>query len=509
MKHLAEHELTAIVHDEIPAELEERILRHLAKCESCDRRLKPDIERYRALRSETALGLAPPPQPWLDMWVEMRRIDVITNSASLQSSGRKTRPVWTGLAAAAALAVAFMLWPQPDARLHAETLLPQIQASVSRSPSRVRQGLRVRTVNASFVRPMVLGTNRTDPSWREKFRAAHYDWDDPLNPRAFSEWRDSVKRRTDRVLISNASATTPKQYTIQTTAEDNVLQEASLTVDAASLLPIRASFVFAGQDWIEISVIADYRQEPQMAASLRKASPVREPDTALPQPQKTGANLASTELAVWLIADRLSDPTGEPIRMDVSDGNRIFVTPYSLNAAQLEQLRASLQGIEGIDLRIPDSLQGAPETLPDRDPIINASELILSRAHLLADLAARFPEATETRLTQADRAALWQLRSRHASRLNQEIQSLEARLKKAGLRTSVQRIIPEEGDSPVARLVQAAGRVNRLVTIGAASKTTNPDGGTPKLRLGDEIEHLKELAREYSDSVALSLESVQ
>jgi hypothetical protein len=499
MKHLAEHELTAIVHDAIPAELEDRVLVHLARCEFCERRMEPAIERYRALRREAARRVPSPPHPWQDMWAEMGRINVISDSVSF----KRPRPVWAGLAAASALAVVLMLWPQPDARLHAETLLPQIQASVSRSPSRARQGLRVRTAGAAFDRPMVLdAADRRDPSWRERFRAAHYDWDDPLNPRAFSEWRDGVKHKTDRVLISPASAAAPKQYTIQTTAEDRVLQEASLTVDAASLLPIGASFVFAGQDWIEISVIPDY---PQMAASLGRVSPepttVRQPDAALSQPQKTVADLAATELAVWLIADRLSDPSGEPIRMDVSGGNRISVTPYSLNAAQVQQLRASLQGIEGVDLHVLDSSQGAPETLPNRDPLINASEMILSRAHLLADLAKHFPETTETKLSQADRIALWQLRSRHASQLEQEIRSLEASLKTSGLSASVQDVTPKEGDSLVARLVQAASRVNRLVTIAAAGGTANSES--------KEIEHLNALANEYAHSIARALESLQ
>src|SRR6185295_7142346 len=256
MKHLTEHQLASIFQDTLPAELEESILVHLAKCESCERRTQPVIEQYSALRREVTKLVPHPPHPWRDIGMEMDRADVILPLLERSRSTRRPGQIWAGLAAGAVLSVILFLWPGSDTHLRAETLLPQIEASVSRAPSRARQGLRVRTLTATFVRPALLGAeDRSDRNWRERFRAAHYDWDDPVSPRAFSEWRDSVKDKSDRVLVSPASSSAPKQITIQTTARENLLQDASLTVDATSLLPIRARLVFSGGDWIEISVI--------------------------------------------------------------------------------------------------------------------------------------------------------------------------------------------------------------------------------------------------------------
>lgn len=514
MKHLTECQLTSAFQDTLPRELEERILLHLASCESCERRTEPAIERYRTLRRDAALMVPRPPRPWRDIWREMDRADANFPLLVRSESARKPRPIWTGLAAGAVLSGVLLLWPRPDARLRAETLLPQIEASVSRGPSRARQGLRVRTSSATFVRPALLGiADRSDRHWREKFRAARYDWDDPLNPRAFSEWRNSVKHKSDRVLVSPASSATPKQFTIQTTAQESLLKDASLTVDAASLLPVSARFVFAGEDWIEISVVPSLPPETEMAVSpappLPKSTDGSEVRGVLPQPSEAGRQ-ATTELAVWLIADRLSDPTGEPIRLEIRGENRLSVTPYSLNAGQLQQLSASLQGIPGVDLLLPESFQSATEASPEREPAINLSETIFSRAHFLADLAERFPEAIEMKLTLSGRIELWQLRSRHARLLEREIQSLEARLKKPGpdlANDGMSEIAV--GASLIERLVQEAGRVDRSVMITSAGRPGSPEATAAWTRLAGEIARLKELADDYANSVAQCLEKLR
>ncbi len=228
MNHLTERQLISIFQDTLPAEVEEKILLHLAACESCERRTEAAIERYRTLRRDAARKLPPPPHRWRDIVVEMDRADANFPQPAHFEAARKSRPVWTGLAAGAALSGVLLLWPRPDANLRAETLLPRIEASVSRSPLRARQGLRVRTPSATFIRPAVLrDADRSDVNWRDRFRAAHYDWDDPVSPRAFSDWRNSVKHKSDRVIVSPTSSGAPRQFTIQTTTPENLLQDAS------------------------------------------------------------------------------------------------------------------------------------------------------------------------------------------------------------------------------------------------------------------------------------------
>jgi hypothetical protein len=499
MKHLTEHQLTSVFEDALPAEQEERILLHLAGCEACVRRTEPAMEQYRAWRRDAAKMVPRPHYPWRDIQTEMDRADAILPLLTRSASAHKPRRAWTGLVATAVLGGVLLLWPRPDAHLRAETLLPRIEASFSHGPSRAHQGLHIRTSTATFIRPALLGaTDRSDRHWRERFREAHYDWDDPMSPRAFSAWRNSVKHKSDRVLVSPATSTAPKQFTIQTTAQENILEDASLTVDAASLLPVRARFVFAGDDWIEISVIPSLPPESETAGLPGRTLPKPMGDS----PAKETDRHVSAELAVWLIADRLSDPTGEPIRLDIRGGHRISVTSYSLSAGQLQQLSAGLQGIPSVDLH-PSQI--APEALPEREPLINLSETIFSRAHLLADLAEHFPEAAEMELSLPARTELWQLRSRHAAQLEREIQSLQARLQKPELEP------PNDGSAEVpvdasliARLVREAGKVNRLVTTTSAGRAPSPEA-----RLADEIARLKELAAEYATSVAQGLEKLR
>jgi hypothetical protein len=324
-----------------------------------------------------------------------------------------------------------------------------------------------------------------------------------MGPRAFSAWRNSIKRKSDRVLLS------PGQITIQTTAQDNPLEDASLTVDAATLLPVSARFVFAPEDWIEISVIPSVPPQSEIAAShlptLPKPAAAAEAHTVPPLKSQS-----STELAVWLLADRLSDPTGEPIRLDIHSGIRISVTPYSLNAIQLQQLSASLRSLPGVDLHIPNVSPTAPEAPVERDPAINLSETIFSRAHLLATLAEHFPDAVETTLSPSARIDLWQLRSRHASQLNREIQSLEVLLNKPGLKKPGLDPL-NDGASLIERLVLEARKVNRSVIIASVPETMGPEvAGKTRAdtqKLTDELAQLKSLANQYANSIALGLES--
>jgi hypothetical protein len=433
----------------------------------------------------------------------MERADAIFPLLSRSKSSAAPRRVWT-LAASAALVLALLMWPRPDANLRAETLLPRIEASFSRDQSRARLGLRVRTSGATFVRPALLGV--ADPSdlhWRDRFRAANYDWNDPLNPRAFSEWRNRLKHKSDRVLVSPPSAGAGKRITIETTAQENALKSASLTVDAATLLPLSARFIFGGDGWMEITATPGFPPETGVAASPEPVLPKSAGSEVAPLAPNVDRR-AATELAVWLIADRLSDPAAEPVRLEIGGEKQLSVTPYSLNFRQFQQLSASLQNLPGVDLRVPGS-QSFPQALPERDPLVNLTETIFSRAHLLADLAAHFPEAVEFKLTGTDRIELWQLRLRHAEQLKREIESLAARVKSDGAAsTGDPASEPAVGLSLIEKLAHQAGKVNRSVTALSAERTANPEASLP-----DEIAKLRDLAESYAGAVAQGLEKVR
>jgi hypothetical protein len=134
------------------------------------------------------------------------------------------------------------------------------------------------------------------------------------------------------------------------------------------------------------------------------------------------------------------------------------------------------------------------------DRAIGLSESIASTAHVLDELAARFPPAAEAELAPADRTALWNMRGRHAARLSAGAEALAGRLEEdRGVR------IPERaatGFEPgTAALVRAAAETDALVTaLYTNSRATNQ---IPRLNqeLGESVAELRGLAREYARRV--------
>src|SRR5207302_9747994 len=50
------------------------------------------------------------------------------------------------------------------------------------------------------------------------FKAAHYDWNDPLSAKAYAAWHDALIRKLDEVATAD-----PDTYTIKTTTTDSEL----------------------------------------------------------------------------------------------------------------------------------------------------------------------------------------------------------------------------------------------------------------------------------------------
>jgi hypothetical protein len=135
----------------------------------------------------------------------------------------------------------------------------------------------------------------------------------------------------------------------------------------------------------------------------------------------------------------------------------------------------------------------------ENDPVIDASEALLSQAHLLSQIADRFAPATVARLRPEDRRSLWTLRERQAAEMNHKIDLLYQQLGKPIPNTA-----PLEVES-AAGLLEGAATVNRLITNIYASGVHRDSG--PELSL--ELSHLKQLAQAYSNYVARSRETLR
>ncbi len=496
-EHLSDQMLESALERGLSPERFEEILSHLSICPQCEQRMEQmesALAPYLHFRKHVAPMFPQPSAPWVNIWDQMGRVDPPRPRRKVA-----TRPVWVGAMAAVAVALVWF-WPRPDSSLHAETLLQKSKVAMAHSPAQARRRLSVRTQAGSFIRPAVLsnGSARNNIAGRvgAEFGSADYNWSDPLNPAAFAEWRDSRRHKLDVVLVLPSPRTEAASgYTIRTTTPDGELRQASLTIEAPAMLPVGARFVFANQDWIEISTIPEVAAPVELAMGTRRPVPfVERTDVGEPVPGEI--NLASRELRVRTAIDALNLPAGEPIGIEIDDRNQIVVTSYALGAQDLNRLRASVQGIEGLIVRVEEA---TPKTAAETDPAIDASETVVSQAHLVSQIAERFLPATVVKLNPEDRRTLWRLRERQTGELNRRIDLLYQQLGKAVPNTT-----PPEIDSAVG-LLSSATTVNRLVTNIYASGNAYRDAA-PELSL--ELAHLKQVAQGYSNYVARSLEKL-
>ena len=260
LKHIGDRELAAFIELKLQPGDAARVLHHLDECDICEQRLEilePSLSAYRrqtdALYAEAVNSLWPELAPKLNR-VEASRRTVVPIGANVLRWG------WTGAIAAILLASVLLIWPRGGPQLRVETLLSGVEARVEAVAPKGR--LRIRTRRTSFVRPMVVDGggrgNADEEVVRSHFAAAHFDWSNPLSPEAFEEWRRSLRRKTDRVLAGAGPASGERRnYTIRTSSEGSALKEASLVIEASAMLPVGAEFVFADQEWVEVTAMSD------------------------------------------------------------------------------------------------------------------------------------------------------------------------------------------------------------------------------------------------------------
>lgn len=494
IEHPTEELLLALFEEQLPAAEVEHLLAHLDSCQICEQRvslIEPAFARYQRCRELIAPRLPKPPQPWGDIVAEMQKVERARRTVPMPGRKRGTvRPAWMGALAAAVLVGAILFWPHGSSELRADTLLLKARsASPRRSPN---SRLRVRTPRFTFLRPAVLSDATSEvpemDAIRAQFAAAHYDWSDPLSAGAYANWRAKIAHRTVEVSEDRG------QSTIRTVADGGGIAEASLTLDASDLSPVSARFVFSPQDWVEIAKAPDASVEVRPLASAPADAPVTQPASSV-EP-----SVAERELMTRLAIDRLGAGAGEPIDVDVEPDGRIVVTPYRLGELRESQLRANLQGVERVTVRSPEASERqeeAPASLAGADPAIDASNAIASRAHLLSQLAERFPPVTEAELSPAARKDLREMRVRHARALEGDIDTLARVLaQNRPLRLSASEL--PDGDPVPKALLESAVAVNRMVTSLYAEKAGE---GSAWPRLGEELARLRYLAHHYSQEV--------
>jgi hypothetical protein len=479
----------------------EQLIAHVDECQACESRLEamePAFSQYRRAAQQEHARTPRTAQAETDLWNKMEEIEA--RRAPRRMTWRPARRhVWISGIMAAAIALAVIALPRaggPESR--AESLLKQAASSARRTSSGRR--LRIRTRNASFYRPAVLRSAPAEESEeaaiRARFIEARYDWNDPLSPKSYLDWRHNLRHKTSKLSTGRDAAGQPEQ-SIETRTDDGALQDASLTFDA-QLAPVSGWFRFADQERVEITT------EPDSGA---ESLPVPSPSTARIEPpphssetvEHSAENTAERELEVRLAIDALHTEAGEPIEVSVAPDGSIVVIAYRLDPELETELRSSLERIQGVTLR-PAAAQSPPiaQSLGEPlDRVTHTSQDVSFEAHFLAELENRFNPDVEATLSAPSKVKLWELRAKHVSRMNSDLARLERKLEeqRPGFRPA-----PADplGAPQVQGLANCAATVDRLITQLLAAGEPDADQGAAWRQLGIEFGRLKNLAGGYS-----------
>jgi hypothetical protein len=455
--HLEDDDLLRLLDGELPDRDASRLRSHMAACWTCRTRLEEfetAIGEYVRYREGLKPMLPPPPKAWADLEPEFEQVDRSLPMPRLLPVVRRThlfglRPVhW--LAAAACLIVAFILiWRfEGVPEVSAAELLRKAAAAQGNIVEPHRR-LQIRTRHRSFTRPASLTTVASeDADLKQTFEAAHFSWDDPLSARSFAAWRDQLPQKIDKV------ETIDNSYIIRTSTPAGTLRQATLTLRAGDLRPIREMLEFTS-DTVEIIeapaegvVRAPLPPMPDAARETARSRPATAPNIALSPTLR--------ELQVFSALHRIGADLGEPVEIHES-GPLIDVVGTGLSATRKEQLRAALSEIPGVEVRFEDakasagaratpSDRGAPATAPMQmrlqamlgsresaedftNRALDASDAVMARVHALRAIARAFPPDVETGLALSDRETLTNLRDDHRAALTQRIAELRRTLK--------------------------------------------------------------------------------
>jgi hypothetical protein len=495
--HPANERLLAMLEQGLPEAESDAIMKHLDNCPVCEGRVEK-LERcfdvYRRYRDE-AWRRTPQLDPWPDLWQAMARADAESRTITIR---KRVRPAWMGAIAAGLVLSAFVLWPAGrGAEARAEVLLLKARQS---APAHVaNKRVRIKTTTGCFIRPAVLrgqvALDAQADSVRAEFEAARYNWDDPLNPDSYRQWRDGLQSRSVRVTEDRNSAV------VETSASVGRLREASLMIEVPRMLVVGANFQFADRERVEITMMPEGGEDSSPPSpSVSRSTIASEKATELHDvtPQVVEIPLAERELRVWAAIDALSAPIGTPITIDMESAGRIVVTAYSLGAQQQAELRSSLDGIPNLTLHFQDGAESAVrlERTSTGDIAIDISESIAARAHRIAQLAEHFPREIEASLSPVDQIALRNMRLRHASQMNRDIEALRARL--AQTRPIAFSVNRDANAGAPEEIVSAANIVDRLVT------SLSADAGVAVAswpQLGEQLSRLHRAAQIYLRSL--------
>jgi anti-sigma factor RsiW len=480
MRHPEEGQLLRYLDGELPGRRARQVRQHLEACGHCRAEFEElqntvgDCVRYRKNVLRTCL---PPPVPWQDLSRGFDRIDASLDRESLAarlvgvlSLPRPAVPwaVTGAIAVAVVCTIVYQLRETPS--VQAAALLKKAVAVADSRPRPARR-IRISTASRQLTRVIGAGQPASDaPAIERLFRAANYNWDDPLSAKAFETWRDQLPAKRDQVAsMEDPQSPDRNSYRIQTTTDASELVSATLKLRMTDFEPLEGRFEFRNRDWVEMTELTD---QPTLPASTVAGAtggmprqPGMPPDRAEPSTEPLNPAGVAEELQVVAALHQVGADLGDPVEIARGSG-QILVSGTGIPPQHQKQIHEALDSMPGVVVRFSEPGAGGgapsgPEGTPPETPVLrdsagsvpppfqarleerlggrpqferfssqlfDASDAVMSRAYALRRLAQQFPPDVERQLNAEGRRALRGLGREHVAALARQSGEIDAAL---------------------------------------------------------------------------------
>jgi hypothetical protein len=521
LSHPDEEQLLRYLDGELPAGAAGEIRSHLEACWQC----RVDLEelqntvgecvRYR--KNVLQRYLPPPPASWTDIHRRFAEIDASLDQAGFRD--RLTRALrwpiniatrWAPVAAALVAAIVLVYRFRQTPSVEAAELLRKAIAAADSQPRKPRK-IQIRTINRRVTRVAVaartLAANDAETeALAAMFRAARYDWDDPLSAKSYQAWRDQLTDRREEVIEERDG------YRIRTNTRSGELTEASLKIRTPDLHPVEERLRFRNQDCIEISELeedASPAPETIVAGGGNRIERSHETPAALSPGESTSAESANAnratigdELRVLAALHQVGADLGDPIEVSRARG-QILVAGVGIAPQRQQEIRDALSSqkravvrfsesapaklqsdveppaggavsaeVQQLQNRMAEQIGGRSSFTQLASQVLDLSEPMMSRAYALRLLAERIPVAEESELSAQDRRTLRSIQREHTVSLRREAAQIDRVLRPA--LEPVSSPLPAAPGAPLnsvawqpatEELFQSARRVDKLLAM--------------------------------------------
>lgn len=459
------------------------------------------VERAVRAYAEYSEAATAAPQPWLPLSALV---------AQHQAKHRKRLAWWWPAAAAAICAAAVVLLYWLPARASRQT--NQLLAQAVKAGEPEGRLISMQFQGRSIVRPAVLRTgshleNDVNVARLQRmFADGGYSWREPLSAGSFQNWRSRLRSKRDIVTVLRREGE-KAAYRVQTDNPAGVLQSVSLVLRAEDLRPTNGRFSFR-----ELGDV----QSAEVATETAAAPPGPE------VPERAVETLATPQdtLNVLAALNRIGADVGEPISIahDAQQRN-VVVYAAGLSAERQTEVVQALRDLPRVTLQFGPMPAAPPaETQAKREPsssnipgavrkqfeeraggavrlqvitddVLDASSLLLARAHALQVLADQFPPAAETQLKASGQLLLEQLQRRHLAAALGLVKKLRELTQGLLPLPGAARISgpPPDARALVALAAETDGLLNRLL----AGSFSEAEGEEMFLKAGTQLERLE------------------